>query len=286
VPTESLPQALLDVTALLRCPTCQQDLEPAGKALRCSNGHSYDVARQGYVNLLPGDAKPGTADTADMVRARHEFLESGHYRALVDAIVAAARPLLRPGDVVVDAGAGTGHYLRAVLEASPQTSGIALDLSKFAARVVARAQIPALVADLWRPLPLRTGVATLLLNVFAPRNPAEFHRVLRPAGSLLVVTPGPGHLAELIGPLGLISVDDRKAARLQQALTQFEQVASTEIEMALRLSHQEIEQIVRMGPSAHHLDRETLQGRITALDTPATVTASFVLSVFRPLGLN
>ena len=75
------------------------------------------MARQGYVNLMPGGTRPGTADTAEMVAARAGFLDAGHYAPLADALAAAARASQPPAGAVLDAGAGTGYYLAAVLTA-------------------------------------------------------------------------------------------------------------------------------------------------------------------------
>ena len=120
----------------------------AGPTLRCAGGHSFDIARQGYVNLLPGGHRPGTGDTASMVRARDTFLEAGHFAGLRHATVeTAARALrrsaqrrrTRPSGCIIDVGAGTGYYLAGVLDRLPAAVGLALDISKFALRRAARA---------------------------------------------------------------------------------------------------------------------------------------------------
>ncbi|HEX3814447.1 MAG TPA: methyltransferase type 11 [Mycobacteriales bacterium] len=283
-PEISVPPALAELTDRLQCPRCGEPMAPVERSLRCTDGHVYDVARQGYVNLLPGDARPGTADTSAMVLARREFLQSGHYAPLVELLTRDAAAVLTAGDLIVDAGAGTGHYVSAVLDGCPGTFGLALDLSKYAARLAARAhpRLAALVVDLWQPLPVRSESAALLLDVFAPRNPAEFHRVLRPGGTLLVVTPGPRHLTELVSALGLLSVDDRKGERLQATLGgYFDTVEIQECTTRLRLSGREIEDLAGMGPSAHHVDPTALAARVAQLDQPAEVTASFQVSTFR-----
>src|SRR3954452_11483947 len=119
-------RVLADVVDLLRCPVCGDALGEAGGALRCPEGHSFDIARQGYVNLVPG-----RADTPEMVEARDGFLRAGHFRRLAAALADEARgagevgaageagDLPPPGGVVVDLGAGTGHHLASVLDALP-----------------------------------------------------------------------------------------------------------------------------------------------------------------------
>jgi 23S rRNA (guanine745-N1)-methyltransferase len=276
--------ALADVVPLLTCPICSQAVRIVAQALHCPCGHTFDVARAGYVNLLPGNTQASTADTADMVRARERFLAAGHYAPLAELIAGLAGRLVDHHGLVVDAGAGTGYYLRAVLDRCHGTGGLALDLSKFAARRAARAHPKAAtaVADLWGALPIQSHAAALLLNVFAPRNAAEFHRILRPGGTLLVVTPGVGHLAELVAALGLISVDNHKTDRLHHTLTAHFLPESRQAHTtSLRLSPAEVEHLVAMGPSARHLDLQQLPRRVAALGTPYTVTASFTLSVFR-----
>lgn len=276
-----MPGPSLEAIRILRCPHCAGELAASERSVRCPAGHSFDVARQGYLNLLPGDARPGTADTAGMARARQDFLESGWYAPIAEQLADSAAG----AGPVVDAGGGTGYYLGAVLDRSPDGVGLSLDVSKHAARIAARAHPRAMAAvvDLWRPLPVRTGSVGLLLNVFAPRNGPEFRRILRADGKLVVVTPTGSHLAEL-APLGLLSVDRRKEERLFETLGgHFELADSTIRTIVLRLPHQAIELAVAMSPSARHIPAETLRERVRELPEPFEVTASVTVSTFRPL---
>ncbi|WP_396023108.1 putative RNA methyltransferase [Actinomadura sp. 9N215] len=275
---------LADVVRYLVCPVCGADLELADRGLLCPGGHTFDIARQGYANLLPGNARPGTADTPEMVRARDEFLSAGHFTAPADRLawsVSRARPAF-----VVDAGAGTGHYLSRILDRSPDTVGLALDISKHAARRAAKAhpRAGAVVADLWRPLPLRDGAADTVVNVFAPRNAAEFHRVLRDDGLLFTVTPSPRHLGPLVESLGLLSIDKHKTERTDAALAGYFKLDSRqEQETEAVLTHEEIITLVGMGPSAHHVPAEQLRERLVRLPDPLPAPLSFVLSAYRRL---
>src|SRR5918992_4528288 len=100
---------LEDVLHLLTCPHCTAPLSREQGSLRCSRGHSFDVARSGYASLLPGDARLGSADSADMVAAREAFLGAGHLEPLADELAREAERALPGGEppgCVVDLGAG------------------------------------------------------------------------------------------------------------------------------------------------------------------------------------
>lgn len=274
-----------EVVAALRCPVEGGGLEVAGRSLRCAAGHTFDLARQGYVNLVSG-RDPGTGDDAAMVAAREEVLGSGRFAAITASLSRRVADDIPAEGVVVDLGAGTGHHLAAVLDAVPDRVGVAIDLSKHAARRAARRhpRIGAVVADVWQDLPLGTGVAGAVLCVFAPRNAAEIARVLRPDGVLTVVTPLPHHLAELVGPLGLLDVDPRKQERLSATLAAHltPNGAVERIETSWRLDRTQAAAIVGMGPSADHLPPEELARRVATLPEQGTVTAAVELRTFRP----
>ncbi|MBG6102214.1 23S rRNA (guanine745-N1)-methyltransferase [Micromonospora vinacea] len=280
----------------LRCPVCGEPLAEATagttSALRCPRRHSFDIARQGYVNLLAGRA-PHVGDSAEMVAARADFLAAGHYdlisAALSEAATEAVGRLPTSGfgayPLVVDAGAGTGRYLGAVLAALPDAVGLALDVSKPALRRAARAhpRAAAALADTWQRLPLADASTAVLLNVFAPRNGPEFHRVLDPAGTLLVVTPDTDHLAELVDALGLLRVDPDKADRVSGSLGGHFTPASSAVHRAeLTMTRPEVATLVGMGPSAWHTDPAALDTRLGALPEPVRVTMAVRLDVLRP----
>lgn len=274
---------LADAVDLLRCPHCGAPLSLDDRALRCAADHGFDVARQGYASLLPGDADTGTADTAAMIGARREFLDRGLYEPIARAVADAAVRSPAGDGSVVDLGAGTGYYLAAALDALPGRVGLALDLSKHACRQAARIhpRVAAVVCDAWQALPVRDGVAAAVLSVFSPRNPAEIARVLDPAGILVVAAPTDRHLRELVSPLGLLSVDERKRERLDVKLrSRFSLREESSLEYSIELDGPAAVALVAMGPSAYHVQAEELERRIAALSPPISATVSVTVSTF------
>lgn len=240
---------------LLACPHCGQALAPLQRCWVCPSGHSFDVARQGYLNLS-GGPEPANADTVDMLDARTRVQSAGVFDFVshgLDEVVP-----LTGIQTVLEVGAGTGHYLAQLVEARPPARGLALDVSRTAARRAAKAhhRVASVVADVWRGLPLLDNTIDVLLCIFAPRNPAEFARVLRPDGRAIVVTPAPEHLAELRQSYGLLGLEDDKHDRL---LTRFVGHLVHERTLGLRrtttLPADVLADLIRMGPNAHHEPR-------------------------------
>ncbi|MEV5050306.1 putative RNA methyltransferase [Arthrobacter sp. LAR12-1-1.1] len=311
----------------LLCPVCRDALRFGGggaRTLVCGAGHSFDAARQGYFNFLVGKGTVFEADTAEMVAARFDFLSAGHYRRLADAIADLAAPALMGAPAgqpaVLDAGTGTGHYLRAVLDRlardraardlaltpDPAADGasadgasadgasadgvlaaaIGLDISKFALRRAARMNPEALnvVGDVWQPLPLADSAVDVVTVVFAPRNAPEFARVLRPGGRLIVVTPRPGHLEEVAGLTGMLGIEPAKDERLTASLGKdFAAVSARDLDLALTLAPRDVANLAYMGPAGHHLDRAALAALEAGLPAWTAVSARFRISVFAPI---
>ncbi|MFC5655746.1 methyltransferase domain-containing protein [Streptomyces nogalater] len=279
----SLPPALGLSLDLLRCPACRtRRLHPGRGALRCPAGHAYDIARHGYAALLTG-TRATSGDDAAMVQARDRFLSTGAYAPIRRAGARLAADSISGQATVVDVGCGTGYYLAGVLDRLPGARGLGLDTSVRALRSAARAhhRAAAVAWDVFRPFPLADQVADVVLDVFAPRNPAEFHRVLRPAGRLIVVRPTDGHLAELRGRVpAMVTVDPAKEQRLHRALNPFFEAVTTErVEYSVPLAGPDALDLVAMTPSAHHVSR-------TALDAdgllPYQVTVSVLATAYRP----
>jgi 23S rRNA (guanine745-N1)-methyltransferase len=268
---------LEDVLHLLACPHCTAPLSRQQGSLTCSRGHSFDVARSGYASLLPGDARLGSADTADMVAAREAFLGGGHFKPLAEALAHEGEREALPEGCLIDLGAGTGWYLAHMLDRLPGRAGLALDLSKHALRRAARAhsRIGAVACDAWGPLPVSGSAAALVISVFAPRNGPEIARMLTPGGVLVVATPTGRHLAELVDEFGLLSVDERKQERLGASLDEHLHLERrVEREWRLQLTTADVANAIAMGPSARHVTAE-VRG------DARPVTASVTISTYR-----
>ncbi|PWH07249.1 methyltransferase type 11 [Brachybacterium endophyticum] len=281
--------ALTAVLELLRCPQCGEELGIVGRAVRCSQGHTFDIGRQGYVSLLSG-SRATSGDDAEMARARAAFLDSGTYAPIAGALAGlSARAIEAAGAeeasrcTVLDVGCGTGYYLARVLEELPHAHGLGVDTSVRALRHAARAHPRAAAAswDVYRPLPLADSSVDVLLSVFAPRSPEEFQRVLRAQGRLLVVRPTAEHLAELREAVpGMIAIEAAKEDRLHAALDPHFELDSTEqLETFVELTPQRAVDLVGMTPSARHVDVARLHENA---QLPDHVTLSVLISAYRP----
>jgi 23S rRNA (guanine745-N1)-methyltransferase len=286
--------SLQTLSEWLRCPICFHDLSPREPlALACDNGHSFDANKRGYVSLIAGSGKL-QGDSPAMLDARDAFLRAGWYselRTMLSDAVADERP-----NRIVDVGCGTGYYLGGVLERSPGADALAMDLSPAAVGRTVRSlrdaghpgSVDGLVADVWSPLPIRDGAADVIINVFAPRNAPEFHRLLRPDGLLAVVVPQDGHLAELRSGGLMLDVQPDKAAALVDALAGLFGLSERRtLTTEMQLTYRDIGSLVGMGPSAHHQPDAAADPRYpdTGLadrdPERTTVHAAFELLLFR-----
>ena len=278
--TPALERAL-DV---LVCPHCRAPLAPTGTGARCSAGHSFDRARQGYLTLLGGRGRRFPGDTTAQVLARENLVAREHYAAVVESVADLATETLLgvTTPAVLDVGAGIGSYLAAVLDRleetgadegageratsrpSPRRLGIGTELSVAAAKRLARAHVDAaaVVADTWEALPLADGSVDLVMVVFAPRNVAEFDRVLRPGGAALVVGPALGHLEPLRSEMGMLGVEEDKTGRLAADFEGWRQVATRTVDATVVLDRSAAADLVLMGPSGVHLERADIMARL------------------------
>jgi len=247
---------------LLRCPICRLGLDARVGALACPNRHSFDLAREGYVNLLPGSRRRPAdgGDRPEQLRHRRAFLDAGHFDFITAKI---AERLWHVGAMsrgsgqrVLDAGCGTGHHLTGIAKAlGPGTTTLGLDISTAAARMAARwrPDIAFAVANLWSDWPVQDASVNLVLNIFAPRNFAETARVLRPGGWLVLVYPEANHLMELRRRYRLLGQHGEKARRYRDAASRtIGPAAITRIVRRTTLAPDAVRDIVLMGPNARH----------------------------------
>ncbi len=248
------------------------------------SGHSFDVAKQGYVTLAAGAGLKHKGDDMDMVNARETYLAMGHFAPFVEAVTGAVQDALDSASLaestpasLLEVGAGTGYYLAHTLDSIAEARGVGLDISPHAAKHLAKChpRVGAVVADVWERLPIRDESVDAISVVFAPRNPAEFQRVLAPDGQVIVLTPGAGHLDELREPLGILGVEEGKVERMyEQAEGFLEQAADpVDISFPIELDKASVAAQVGMSPSARHISAGELAERMAALPPTLTVTA-------------
>ncbi|MET1052074.1 MAG: methyltransferase domain-containing protein [Mycetocola sp.] len=277
----------------LRCPFCfsagrgSHSLSPAGRlVLGCDAGHRIDVNKRGYVSLLPARTRV-VGDSPAMLEARSRFFETGSYAPIADALTRAAsgalpRAVDRPR--VAEMGCGTGYYLAAVCSALDSPRPLAADLSPDAVRIAVGAVPDAVgaVVDVWQPLPLADASEDLILSVFAPRNLAEFARVLAPGGSVVAVVPTGDHLREARAAGLALDVPAGKADDLADAATPwFVETARAEVEFTLQLDEGTLALLLGMGPSSHHALADETRADDTGADAPRAITASVTVLTLR-----
>lgn len=183
------------------CPVCGLPLRQEGSSLRCENRHSYDISKYGYVNLLMSNASSAKRHGDDklMVRARRDFLDKGYYQCLLEALCREAEPHLTGGAVILDAGCGECWYSSGLKDylasRGLDTQLLGVDISRDALVIASkrRKDMDLAVASIYQ-LPVQEASADLVLNFFAPCQPQELARVLRPGGILIRAVPLERHL--------------------------------------------------------------------------------------------
>ena len=262
----------------LLCPICGEELNLTGKQYVCSRNHSFDVARQGYVNLLAVQQKhslnPG--DTREQVLSRREFLEAGFYAPIAEALIAEAKALGITGQIL-DVGCGEGYYSSRLADAleAPLTG---LDISKEAVRCAAakykgKQWLCATAAH----IPVEEGSVSLLTSLFALTLPQEFARVLKEDGFYFQVLAAEDHL---LGLKGIIYDQlNFKEKNTVPELPGFELVKSVPIRFSFTVEGQQIQNLFSMTPHVFRIGKEGAE-RLRKTEM-LTDTASCVLNIYR-----
>ena len=264
--------------SVLRCPVCGKALERSGNSLFCNGAkrHCFDLAKEGYVNLASAKAAGG-GDDAALIRARTAFLSAGHYAPFADRICALLSQYL-PGGTVVDAGCGEGYYTARLCERG--FSAVGLDLSKNGikhAAKSARALENAFfaVAGIF-DLPIADASVDAVISLFAPVCEAEFLRVLKPGGILLLAGAGAEHLFGLKRVLYDTPYYNEARADAPQSM---QKLSEEHFTFDMELDRTALGDLFAMTP---YFYRTSEQGRARlAAQEALTVNAAFDISLYR-----
>ena len=262
----------------LLCPVCGEKLNKVDRAWLCPSRHSFDIARQGYVNLLTVQQKhslnPG--DTREQVLSRRSFLEAGYYAPILETLTETAKELGITGPIL-DVGCGEGYY-SARLARTLDAELVGLDISKEAVRcAAAKYKGPTWLTATAARIPVEKGSAQLVTSLFALTLPGEFSRVLRDEGYYFQVLACQDHL------LGLKSVIypelNLKEKDSVPELPGFALVKSVPIRFSFTVEDEQIRNLFSMTPHVFRIGKEGAE-RLRNTKT-LTDTASCVLNVYR-----
>lgn len=260
------------------CPVCGQPLARVDRTYLCPQKHSFDVARQGYVNLLTVQQKHSLApgDTREQVLSRRAFLEAGFYQPISDALNRAALDYGAAGEIL-DVGCGEGYY-SARLAKAISTPLTGLDISKEAVRcAAAKYKDSGWICATAAHIPVADGSVGTLTSLFAITLPEEFRRVLVPGGLFLQVLAAEDHL------LGLKSIVydtlTHKEKNTVPELPGFTLLESRPIRFPFTVEGEQIRSLFAMTPHLFRIGRGGAE-RLAATQT-LTDTASCVLNVYR-----
>ncbi|WP_299591559.1 23S rRNA (guanine(745)-N(1))-methyltransferase [uncultured Microbulbifer sp.] len=263
-----------------QCPHCKEPLELLERSWRCTSGHSFDRAKEGYVNLLPVQQKrsrePG--DSLEMLNARRRFLEAGHYAPLADAIGAQLQRVSTAPGWILDVGCGEGWYARKLTELGWQAAQVfGVDIAKAGVRLAAKKQPEAhfAVASSFH-LPVTDVSVDAILRVFAPGPTEELVRILKPGGIVVDVSPGPVHLWSLKSRL----YETPKTHEPPGPLSGLDAVSELRCEFPLKINtNQQVRDFLAMTPFAWK-GRAEAREALEQQDT-LSLEADFLLRVYQ-----
>lgn len=260
------------------CPVCSCDLKKEGRTFLCENRHSFDISKEGYVNLLMSQQSSlkRHGDDKVMVKARRDFLSGGFYDALRTAVCDCVNSVLPKGSAIADIGCGEGYYTSAVSEQCDcEIFGIDIskDALKFASKMLRDCYFA--VASAFS-LPFKDESADCILNVFAPSAYDEFSRILKNDGKLIKAVPLEDHLWELKSALYDKPYKNKPEKRDNEL---FKLISVKELKYKIKLdSKADIENLFKMTPYYYKTGRNEAQ-RLLSLDCLET-TVHFGVEIY------
>lgn len=260
----------------LLCPVCKKNMALVGSSLCCENRHSFDLAKEGYVNLLTG-SKSGasTGDNKDMARCRKSFLDKGYFEPLAKGLCEIiSRENAR---TVLDICCGEGYYTEYISHCT--TAHVyGFDLSKEMVRLAAKRKSNArfFVANM-SCVPVSDGFADCAIHLFAPFCEREFARVVRKGGCLVSVCPGKTHLWQLKQALYTTPYENEETCPTLEGFD-LQEVFNIKADITLE-SSEDAEELFRMTPYYYHTSDEDKQ-KLLSLDKLYTLT-DFYVRIYR-----
>ena len=263
------------------CPICQENLTLVESSLKCNNRHSFDLAKFGYVNLVP-QIKQSVNYDKENFQNRQQILEAGFYQAILEAI----SDLLassKNAKTILDIGCGEGFYSRKLQERHPDKTFYAFDISKDSVQIAAKSEpnwaVNWFVGDLAR-LPIKDASMDILLDIFSPANYGEFRRVLSKDGILIKVIPTKNHLKEIRQKVQdqLTNKDYSNQDIKNHFQNNFTILSSKNASLTKPITTEQLQALLSMTPLLFHIDQTKIDwSQLTEITIEAEILVGKVL---------
>ena len=263
------------------CPICQENLALVESSLKCSNRHSFDLAKFGYVNLAPQIKQSANYDKENF-QNRQQILEAGFYQAILEGIsdLLTTNPSAK---TVLDIGCGEGFYSRKLQESHSDKTFYAFDISKNSVQIAAKSEpdwaVNWFVGDLAR-LPIKDASMDILLDIFSPANYGEFRRVLSKDGILIKVIPTKNHLKEIRQKVQdqLTNKDYSNQDIKNHFQEHFTILSSKTASLTKTITADQLQSLLSMTPLLFHVDQTKIDwSQLTEITIEAEILVGRVL---------
>ena len=263
------------------CPICQENLTLVESSLKCSNRHSFDLSKFGYVNLAPQIKQSANYDKKNF-QNRQQILEAGFYQAILE-VVSDLLSNSKSSKTILDIGCGEGFYSRKLQERHPDKTFYAFDISKDSVQIAAKSEpnwaVNWFVGDLAR-LPIKDASMDILLDIFSPANYGEFRRVLSKDGILIKVIPTKNHLKEIRQKVQdqLTNKDYSNQDIKNHFQNNFTILSSKTASLTKPITAEQLQALLSMTPLLFHIDQSKIDwSQLTEITIEAETLVGKVL---------